>query len=312
MRKPRCVFAVLLGLAAVLCGLVGTGGAPTRAAPPAPAPTTAAPAPPLAPNAAPAAPPSPVQQKAARLEAQRLSLRRLAQDTEREATRQAHARQFDKAQRLYAQAASLYHQQARLARRSAQDLARAGQMSLAARVHAEALAADNRFLACLASEVSAIKKSSLAEVLPPKPPLPAQPKKPPRVLPQAALPAPVPTHLPAKKLPKPIAFRPLPPRVAVLPPSAPRLRHRPTPRPKAAGTKSAAMLLHAARARKALPPALKALRQAAVRPLNFAPGFIAAQQHGLLQERLRLRHAQLQEVGSGDAPQPPPALPAPP
>jgi len=301
MSRPRRVFAVLLGL-------VGTFSAPAKADPPAPppAPVTASPVPPPMPDAAPVAPPplSPRRQNAARGEAQRLSLHRLAQATEREATRQARAHQFDRAQALYGHAASLYHQQARLARRSAQELAHGGQMSLAARAHAEALAADNRYLACLASEVSVLKKSSLAEALPPTPVLPAKPKKPTRVLPQASLPAP--TSFPAKPLPRPIPRTIVPPRLAALPP------HAPKPRPRLAGTKPAARLLHAARARKALPPALKALRQAAVRPLNFASGFIAAQQHGLLQERLRLRRAQLQEAGSEDAAQPTPALPAPP
>ncbi len=321
MGKPRCVFAGPCGLFAVLLGLVSTLSTPALADPPVLPPMTAAPAPPLAPNAVSVTPPplNAGQQKAARMEAQRLSLHRLAQTTEREATRLARARQFDKAQRLYAQAASLYHQQARLARRSAQDRAHAGQMSLAARIHAEALAADNRFLACLASEVSAIKKSSLAEALPPTPLLSPKPKKPVRVLPQASLPAPVPARLPAKTSPKPVALKPLTPRiplkpltprVAVLPPSAPKQRPKAKLRPTAAGVKSAPQLLHVARARKVLPPALKALRQAAVRPLDFAPQLIAAQQHGLLQERLRLRRAQLLEAGSGDAVPPAPAQPA--
>lgn len=307
MSKPRRVFAVLLGLAGMLA-------APAKAdpPPPLPAPGTVSPAPPFAPNAASVAalPLSPGQQKAARMEAQRLAIHLQAQAAEREATRQARARQFDRAQALYGHAASLYHQQARLARRAAQEMAHAGQMSLAARAHAEALAADNRYLACLASEVSVLKKSSLADPLPPKQALPAKPKKPVRILTQAALPPPVPkpvpAHLPAKLLPRPVAARPALPRIALLPPPAPK------PRRQTAGAQSASRLLHAARARKALPSALRALRQAAVRPLSFAPGFIAAQQHGLLQERQRLRRAQLQGISSEDAAPPAPALPAPP
>ncbi len=290
MSRPCHVFAVLLGL-------VGTLSAPVKAGPLLPLPAPVSPTLPPAPGVAPAAAPplSPRQQKTARMEAQRLSLHRLAQASEREATRQARARQFDRAQVLYGHAAALYHQQARLARRSAQEMTRSGQMSLAARAHAEALAADNRYLACLASEVSVLKKSGLAEALPPSPVPPAKPKQPMRVLPQAALPAAAPAPLPAQPLPKPGPLKVLPPPVAVLPLSAPK------PRPPFAGAKSAAQRLHAARARKALPFALKALRQAALRPLNFAPALIAAQQHGLLQGRLRLRRAQLQGIRAGAA-----------
>lgn len=316
MSKHPTVFAVLLGLAGAL-------GMPANADPPPPV---------AAPNTAPSAPPSvappaplrlsPMQQKSRLLEAQRGLLNRQAQALEREATRQTRGRQFDQAQGLYARAASLYHQQARLARQAAQNMAHANQMSLAARAHSEALAADNRYLACLASEVSVIKKSSVAEALPPTLSLPAQPKPPVRVLAQTPKPAPVPRPLQAKRIPKPLqakripklaSVKPLPPRIAAVPPAPKRhiaavLPRVPKPppflalvKPKIALVKPTLISAHAARARKALPPALKALRQAAVRPLKFAPGFIAAQQHGQLQERLRLRRAQLQEAGSDAA-----------
>ncbi len=292
MSKTRRVLAVLFGLVGIL-------STPAGADPPlsVPAPIGAPSVPSIAPNVVPIAPPhlSPEQQKAALLEAQRAPLHRLAQATEREAARQARAWQFDKAQRLYAKAAALYHQQARLARRSAQDMAKSGQMKLAARAHAEALSADTRFLACLASEVSAIKKSSLAEELPPKRLPPAKPKP---VLTKAFQPKLIPSAPEARHLPKPIAMKPLPPSIAIRP--------QPTakPRLKVAKAKLMPSFLHAARARKALPPALKALQQAAVRPLRFAPGFIAVQQHGLLQERLRLRRAQLQGTSAGTEAQP--------
>ncbi len=314
MSKNHIVFAVLLGVA-------GTPGTLANADPPPPV---------AAPNTAPSAPPSvappaplrlsPMQQKSRLLEAQRGLLNRQAQALEREATRQARGRHFDQAQGLYVRAASLYHQQARLARQAAQNMAHANQMSLAARAHSEALAADNRYLACLASEVSVIKKSSVAEAV--LLPLPAQPKPPVRVLAQTPKPAPVPRPLQAKRIPKPLqakripklaSVKPLPPRIAAVPPAPKRhiaavLPRVPKPppflalaKPKIALAKPILISAHAARARKALPPALKALRQAAVRPLKFAPGFIAAQQHGQLQERLRLRRAQLQEAGSDAA-----------
>ncbi len=299
MRNSHRVFAALLGM-------IGTLSAPAFADPPLPVPAPSAmpPAATMLPPRAPAFPPrfSSGQQKAAQAAAQRFALRRQAQAAEQEAGRLARARQFDQAQRAYEHAASLYHQQARLARRSAQDMAHAGQMSLAARAHAEALAADNRYLACLADEVSAIKKSSLAEKLPPKALPPPNPKNPARVLTQAPQPAPVPRPIQAKVLPKHTSIKPASPRIAAVPPPAPK------PRLKIVKMKPAPRLLHAARTRKALPPALKALRQATVRPLKFAPGFIAAQQHGRLQEMLRLRRAQLQEANPGDAA---PSTPAP-
>lgn len=318
MSKHPTVFALLLGLAGAL-------GTPANADPP----------PPVAvPNTAPSAPPSvappaplrlsPMQQKSRLLEAQRGLLYRQAQALEREATRQARGRRFDQAQGLYARAASLYHQQARLARQAAQSMAHANQMSLAARAHSEALAADNRYLACLASEVSVIKKSSVAEALPPTLSLPARPKLPVRVLAQTPKPAPIPRPLQAQRIPKPLQaqripkfapVKPLPPRIAARPPALKPRPHLVGPKlkiamvkPKIAMVKPILISVHAARARKALPPALKALRQAAVRPLKFAPGFIAAQQHGQLQERLRLRRAQLQEAGSEAAP---PSVPSP-
>lgn len=304
---------------AVLLGLLGVLGAPVLAAPP--------PAPPAVPQAplvaAPVSPPpllSPARQKAARLLAQGAVLHKLAQATEREATRQARARQFDQAQSGYAKAASLYHQQARLARRSAQTLAQAGQLDLAARAHAEALGADNRYLACLADEVSTIKKSSAAVV--PSPRLPAARPKPARTLAQAAPPVLVVQPLPARLPPKPRPRKPLvpvaagarkphSPSAAVRKPQPPLAAVVRKPHGPLAAILSISRLQHAARVRKALPPLLKALRQAAVHPLKFAAGLAAAQQHGLLQERLRLRRAALQGAAAGEATQPNPAPAAP-
>ncbi len=293
MRHNRFVFAVL-------AALLGLPGGPALSDPPLPPPAPPAPSqsPPPVPGAPAAAvpPASFLQQKSAQKEAQRLALHRQAQAMEREATRQAQARQFDRAQVLYGHAASLYHQQARQARQFALQMAKINQATLAARAHAEALSADSRYLACLASEVSVLKKSSLAETMPAQHAPPARPNTAMVVLPPP--PAPVPPRAAKIKIPaRPAALVPRHPQVAVRPLPAAKPRAR-----TAARAQSAAQRLHAERVRKALPLLLAALRLAAVRPLDAAPDLIATQQHGLLQGRLRLRRALLQGGGEGGAP----------
>lgn len=321
MSNTRRVFWRRRGRAGRAAGLLGcawTLGTCAFAGPPPPAPLPPAP-PPVGAAVGVPVPLSPAQQASARSALQRAALHRQAQAAEREAVRVGKARQFDQAQRSYGRAASLYHQQARLARQAAQDMAHLGQMGLAARAHAEALAADNRYVACLAGEVSAIKKSSLAEAPLPKRPSPAKPA---HVFVRALPPAPLAKPVFVKHVPRPVQARPLPVRIAALPPPTLKPRAVPAPLkhvPKIAYAKPApraapALLApgkaaHMARARKALLPALKALRLAAAHPFKFTAGFIAARQHGQLQEMLRLRRAQLERTGAGEGPPASPSLP---